>query len=102
MCLYAFFKIYCPFADVQFVDEHRAELIQRVTMVMPLADRLRTKGMLHKEAYDEIRAERTSQDKMRRLFTTLDSGGDQMKSFFFSLLQKHERPVLQHLSMTSQ
>ncbi|XP_030629367.1 NACHT, LRR and PYD domains-containing protein 3-like [Chanos chanos] len=83
--------------DARFVDEHRAELIQRVTMVMPLADSLLSLGMLHEETYSQISAARTRQEKMRALLTALRSGGDRVKSAFYSVLRDVEPHLLQEL-----
>ena len=44
------------------MDRHRSSLIQRVTMVMPIADALLKEGMIHAELYSNIQAARTSQD----------------------------------------
>nr|XP_029501891.1 NACHT, LRR and PYD domains-containing protein 3-like [Oncorhynchus nerka] len=63
-------------ADAELVDEHRPQLIQRVTMVMPIADELLSEGMIHKEMYSNISAARTDEDKMRELFKALQSGGN--------------------------
>ncbi|XP_041966534.1 uncharacterized protein LOC121724196 isoform X2 [Alosa sapidissima] len=79
------------------VERHRADLIGRITQVMPLADRLRSLGMLHVEAYEEIRAAKTSQEKMRELFKALDSGGDRVKSAFYCTLRDIHPYLLQDL-----
>ena len=68
-------------------------------MVMPLSDKLQSKGMLHEEAYAEIRAEKTRQEKMRRLFDAMQSGG--IKSAFYTLLQEIEPHLLKDLGMRS-
>ncbi|XP_062378837.1 NACHT, LRR and PYD domains-containing protein 1 homolog isoform X2 [Sardina pilchardus] len=82
--------------DVQFVDEHRAQLIEKVTNVMPLADRLHSKGMLHAEAYNEIQAERTPEMKMRRIFNAV-SGVNQTKALLYKLLQELEPHLMEEL-----
>lgn len=76
-----------------FVDRHRNLLIQRVTLVMPLADQLRDQGMLSNEAYAEISAGRTPQAQMRALYGSLDSGGNAVKTAFYHIL-KRENPFL--------
>ncbi len=72
------------------MDEKSAELIQRVTSVMAIADELHSKGMIHAEKYAEIKAEKTNQEKTRKLFESLNSGGDQVKRDFYYLLEKHQ------------
>ncbi|KAG7472866.1 hypothetical protein MATL_G00113770 [Megalops atlanticus] len=81
----------------RFVDKHWAELVQRVTMVMPMADELLSLGMLHEETYSQIIAARTSQEKMRELFTALHSGGDKVKCAFYCALKDHQPHLLQDL-----
>ncbi|XP_030629294.1 NACHT, LRR and PYD domains-containing protein 3-like [Chanos chanos] len=86
-----------PREFARFVDKYRAELIQRVTVVMPLADELLSLGMLHEETYSQISAARTSQEKMRELFTALHSGGDRVKSAFYCTLRDNQPHLLQDL-----
>ncbi|KAK9980096.1 hypothetical protein ABG768_013493 [Culter alburnus] len=76
--------------EAQFVDKNEAALIQRVSSVMPIADELKNKGMIHDEKYAEIRAEVTNQGKMRKLFEALHSGGDRVKNDFYYALKHHE------------
>ncbi len=47
---------------------------------MPIADELRSEGMLQWEPYCKIRAANTNQEKMRELYEVLHSGGDKIKS----------------------
>uniref|UniRef100_A0A4W5QCQ2 NACHT domain-containing protein n=1 Tax=Hucho hucho TaxID=62062 RepID=A0A4W5QCQ2_9TELE len=83
--------------NAELVDEHRSQIIQRVTMVMPIADKLLAEGMIHKEVYSNISAARTDQDKMRELFKALHSGGNKVKSAFLSMLRENEPNLLQDL-----
>ncbi|XP_050018536.1 NACHT, LRR and PYD domains-containing protein 1a allele 5-like isoform X2 [Alexandromys fortis] len=55
-------------ASLHFVDQHREQLVARVTSVDPLLDKLH--GLvLSEEQYEAVRAEATTQDKMRKLFS---------------------------------
>ncbi|XP_055721947.1 NACHT, LRR and PYD domains-containing protein 1 homolog [Salvelinus fontinalis] len=83
--------------SAQFVDKYRSDLIQRVTMVMPIAEDLLSQNMIHEEVYSNISAARTNQDKMRELFTALHSGGNKVKSTFLSMLREHEPNLVQDL-----
>ncbi|XP_076398935.1 NACHT, LRR and PYD domains-containing protein 1b allele 3-like [Peromyscus maniculatus bairdii] len=51
-----------------FLDQHREQLVARVTSVDPLLDKLH--GLvLNEEDYEAVRAEATNQGKMRKLFS---------------------------------
>ncbi|XP_013202499.1 NACHT, LRR and PYD domains-containing protein 1a-like [Microtus ochrogaster] len=55
-------------ASVHFVDQHREQLVARVTSVDPLLDKLHGL-LLSEEQYEAVRAEATTQDRMRKLFS---------------------------------
>uniref|UniRef100_A0A671M1P2 Si:ch211-66k16.27 n=1 Tax=Sinocyclocheilus anshuiensis TaxID=1608454 RepID=A0A671M1P2_9TELE len=73
-----------------FVDGNYAALVQRVTSVMAIADELKNEDIIHEEKYAEIRAEQTSQGKMRKLFEALNAGGHRVKNDFYYALRNHE------------
>uniref|UniRef100_A0A8C8UGP6 NACHT, LRR and PYD domains-containing protein 1-like n=1 Tax=Peromyscus maniculatus bairdii TaxID=230844 RepID=A0A8C8UGP6_PERMB len=54
-------------ALLHFVDQHREQLVARVTSVDPLLDKLHSL-VLSEEEYETVRAENTNQNKMRKLF----------------------------------
>ncbi|KAK9978154.1 hypothetical protein ABG768_019920 [Culter alburnus] len=72
----------------QFVDDHRADLIQRVSVVMAIADALMSAGIIHREIYSYIQAASTSQGKMRELLDALNTV--KAKSDFYDLLKENE------------
>ncbi|OBS72357.1 hypothetical protein A6R68_13058, partial [Neotoma lepida] len=55
-------------ALLHFVDQHREQLVARVTSVDPLLDKLHG-AVLSEEEYEAVRAEATNQDKLRKLFS---------------------------------
>ncbi|XP_070988472.1 NACHT, LRR and PYD domains-containing protein 1 homolog isoform X3 [Oncorhynchus clarkii lewisi] len=83
--------------SAQFVDKYMPQLIQRVTMVMPIADELLAEDMIHEEMYSNISAARTNPSKMRELFKALHSGGNKVKSTFLSTLRENEPNLVQDL-----
>uniref|UniRef100_A0A3B5KRF7 Pyrin domain-containing protein n=1 Tax=Xiphophorus couchianus TaxID=32473 RepID=A0A3B5KRF7_9TELE len=58
-----------------FVDRHRTELIQRVTTVAPILDKLLKAKVIQNEAYDEIMGLRPSQNQMRRVYGSVQGAG---------------------------
>ncbi|KAL1280828.1 hypothetical protein QQF64_015428 [Cirrhinus molitorella] len=86
----------------RFVDAHWATLVQKVIMVMPIADELWSGGMLQWEPYCKIRAADTNQEKMRVLYEVLHSGGDKVKSAFYSQLEKQEPCLFRALGTIAQ
>uniref|UniRef100_A0A8C9VVW2 CARD domain-containing protein n=1 Tax=Scleropages formosus TaxID=113540 RepID=A0A8C9VVW2_SCLFO len=80
-----------------FVDKYRAVLIERVTLVDPILDKLSI--LVHPEACAKVRAAGTSQEKMRLLYDiTFRSGGVQLKSKFFEILKKVHPHLVQELN----
>lgn len=88
-------------AHQNFVDNHFAALIDRVTSVMPIADKLLEKKMLPRHMYSKIRATDTSEDKMRTLLSVVTSGGPEVKSYFYKVLQLNEPYLIQDLEGSS-
>ncbi|KAJ8001443.1 hypothetical protein DPEC_G00169550 [Dallia pectoralis] len=84
---------------VTFVDQFRPDLIERVSMVIPIADYLLQDGMIQKEAYNKICVGNlTSEDRMRQLYDALNS--DTAKEAFYKILQKKEKFLVQDLEAT--
>uniref|UniRef100_A0A673W0R6 CARD domain-containing protein n=1 Tax=Salmo trutta TaxID=8032 RepID=A0A673W0R6_SALTR len=83
-----------------FVDRHRAELIQRVRKVMPIADDLLRRGMINYEMFANITTSKTNQGKMRELYKALQSGGTPLKTAFYRILLKNERLLVINLVTT--
>uniref|UniRef100_A0A4W5RNT1 CARD domain-containing protein n=1 Tax=Hucho hucho TaxID=62062 RepID=A0A4W5RNT1_9TELE len=73
------------------------DLIQRVSTVMPIADHLLQKCMIHEEVYSNIHTALTREEQMRELFKALNSGGIKVKSAFHSILLKTEPFLVQEL-----
>ncbi|XP_073721194.1 apoptosis-associated speck-like protein containing a CARD [Misgurnus anguillicaudatus] len=73
-----------------FVHNHHAALVSRVTSVLPIAYKLFQRNMLSQEVYSEIKAKRKNQDKMKLLLAAVTSGGPEVKSYFFNVLDYYE------------
>ncbi|XP_031584362.2 NACHT, LRR and PYD domains-containing protein 3-like isoform X1 [Oreochromis aureus] len=74
--------------NADLVDKNRSKLIQSITLVMPIADELRQRGMIHPEIYNKIKAAGTSQDQMRELYNSLTT--TEVKSAFYRILKEIE------------
>lgn len=83
-----FWTIVSLFKEAAWVDRNRAELIQKVTSVMPIADQMLQQGMIHKERYAIIEAAPTSMEKMRELYKAFTC--PEVKSAFYRILQDVE------------
>lgn len=86
----------------QFVDDNMEKLVQRITMVMPIADGLYQKKMIHDEDYYEITAAQTSMSKMRKLYVALKPGGVVAKSAFYKILLEQQSLLVEELGGVGQ
>ncbi|XP_075847932.1 NACHT, LRR and PYD domains-containing protein 1b allele 3-like isoform X2 [Microtus pennsylvanicus] len=72
---------------LHFVDQHREQLVARVTSVDPLLDKLH--GLvLSEEEYGAVRAEATTQDKMRKFFSLSRSWNRASKDQVYQALKE--------------
>ncbi|KAJ8336576.1 hypothetical protein SKAU_G00377960 [Synaphobranchus kaupii] len=83
---------------VQFADQNRAELVQKVTVECFIADDLCGKKVIHSEMYSKIMAAEHRESKMRLLYTAVN-GSKKGKTAFFKLLVQEELPLIQDLAM---
>uniref|UniRef100_A0A673VNU9 Nuclear GTPase SLIP-GC-like n=1 Tax=Salmo trutta TaxID=8032 RepID=A0A673VNU9_SALTR len=81
-----------------FVDKHMADLIQRVKMVLHVADDLLVENMIPDELYSRILRAWTSQEQMRLLLDAVQAGGTRVKSAFYKALQIYEPRLVQDLA----
>ncbi|XP_056261925.1 prelamin-A/C-like [Pseudoliparis swirei] len=82
----------------QFVDEHRVQLIDRVTDVGPVLDGLLDKEVVPQGIYADIMAKMTSEAQMRQLYSgALHAAGREGKEVFYQLLEKHEPYLMKDL-----
>ncbi|XP_062328096.1 apoptosis-associated speck-like protein containing a CARD [Osmerus eperlanus] len=79
-----------------FVDFHRAALIQRVTSVPVILDGLLEEEVLDDEKYSEVNAEKTRQEKMRKLYCFI-AGSNAGKDAFYKSLEEHEKFLMKDL-----
>uniref|UniRef100_A0A3P9N2N6 CARD domain-containing protein n=1 Tax=Poecilia reticulata TaxID=8081 RepID=A0A3P9N2N6_POERE len=80
-----------------FVDRHRDELIQRVTTVPSILDKLLKEKVIQAETYDEILSLRPTQAQMRRLYRDIGGGGSSAKDLFLQILKDQQRYLIDDL-----
>eukprot|EP00063_Salmo_salar_P019998 XP_013994833.1 PREDICTED: apoptosis-associated speck-like protein containing a CARD isoform X2 [Salmo salar] len=84
--------------DKHFVDHHRTALIDRVSQVAPILDRLLERGVITVNAYSDVRAERTNQNGMRELLDVhLKASGSKGKDVFLDILMEQEPYLISEL-----
>lgn len=84
----------------EFVDTHYEALIQRVTSVMPIVDKLSENRKLSWELYSKI-TNATKRTKITELLKAVKSGGPALKSAFYEVLQEIQPNVIQELEGSS-
>ncbi|XP_062421425.1 uncharacterized protein LOC134132856 isoform X2 [Pungitius pungitius] len=85
-------------AGSDFVDEHRAALIDRVNNVAPILDDLLAEGVVSEDIYKKIRRIALERDQMTELyFGPLKAAGRAGKEVFYKSLQKNEEFLMDDL-----
>ncbi|XP_039511541.1 NACHT, LRR and PYD domains-containing protein 12-like isoform X1 [Pimephales promelas] len=75
----------------RYFDTHWSDIIQNVTNVQIIADKLCQQKILHKENYSKITHESlTSQESMRKICEIIDKQSDAVKAKFISVLQEEK------------
>ncbi|XP_016381236.1 serine/threonine-protein kinase/endoribonuclease ire-1 isoform X2 [Sinocyclocheilus rhinocerous] len=85
----------------EFVDTHYEALLQRVTSVMPITDKLYESKKLTWEANSKITKATSKKTQLRELLNAVKSGGPAVKSAFYNVLQEIEPGVIQELEGSS-
>ncbi|XP_049903289.1 uncharacterized protein LOC126392119 isoform X18 [Epinephelus moara] len=80
-----------PLQGEHFVDKHQCELIKRVSNIGSILDNLLKEKVIQQEEYDAINALKTSQKKMRKLYSgALKAAGHDGKDVFYKVLEENE------------
>ncbi|KAM9843826.1 NACHT, LRR and PYD domains-containing protein 12-like [Aulostomus maculatus] len=72
--------------EAEWVNSNRANLIQSIELVMPIADEMLERRAIHKETYSKIRAAGTPEAQMRELYSALTT--PKVKSIFSRILKE--------------
>lgn len=83
--------------DEHFVDKHQLELIKRVSTIGAILDELWAKKVIKPETYNEIRALRTSHEKMRELYAGPLQASRACKDIFYKILEDNEPYLIEDL-----
>ncbi|XP_057689183.1 apoptosis-associated speck-like protein containing a CARD [Corythoichthys intestinalis] len=87
----------CP-TGKHFVDEHKLQLIERVTNINPILLGLQDENVIQGEVYEDISYHTPgNQNKMRKIYDLALKSGTDAKDVFFKLLQKHEPYLVKDL-----
>lgn len=90
--------VYISFIGEHFIDSNLTELIKRVHNVDPILDELYQKKVISDEDYSAIRAEKTSQTKMRDLLMgPIKSAGTKGKDLLYAALKKSNPLLIEEL-----
>lgn len=84
---------------LHFVEQHRAALIARVTVVDEVLDALYGK-VLTEDQYQAVRAERTSSDKMRKLFSFVPAWNMTCKDLLLQALRETQPYLVDDLEQS--
>ncbi|XP_070768300.1 apoptosis-associated speck-like protein containing a CARD [Enoplosus armatus] len=76
--------------EKHFVDKHQVQLIKRVSNIAAILDELLQNNVIDQEGYDKIRAQPTSQEKMRALYSGSLKAGKACKDIFYTILEANE------------
>ncbi|XP_050812804.1 NACHT, LRR and PYD domains-containing protein 1b allele 2-like isoform X2 [Gopherus flavomarginatus] len=82
--------------DEHFVSQHREQLIQRVMAVDGILDSL-CGSVLDLEQIQSIRAERSSMEKMRKLYELVPKWDNDCKDRLYQALKEKHRPLVEEL-----
>ncbi|XP_073705012.1 probable serine/threonine-protein kinase irlD [Garra rufa] len=85
----------------EFVDTHYDVLIQRVTSVMPITDKLYESGNLTWEMNSKITKATSKKSRSIELLKAVKSGGPALKSAFYKVLQEIMPDIIQELEGSS-
>ncbi|KAM4568376.1 NACHT, LRR and PYD domains-containing protein 1b allele 5-like [Fundulus diaphanus] len=83
--------------EEHFVDQHMDQLVQRVTSIAPILDKLLKAKIMQDETYDEISALPTCQAKMRALYRGPLKAGKRCKDVFYEILEELEPYLIKDL-----
>uniref|UniRef100_A0A8C4Y261 Apoptosis-associated speck-like protein containing a CARD n=1 Tax=Gopherus evgoodei TaxID=1825980 RepID=A0A8C4Y261_9SAUR len=82
--------------DEHFVSQHREQLIQQVMAVDGILDSL-CGSVLDLEQIQSIRAERSSMEKMRKLYELVPKWDNDCKDRLYQALKEKHRPLVEEL-----
>ncbi|XP_069805756.1 uncharacterized protein [Dendropsophus ebraccatus] len=79
---------------VNFIDDHRSDLIRRITDVDPFLCDLWDQKLLTQEQYDDVMEKRTSQEKMEKLCDIIRHWEDTEKYTAYTVLRKYNKQII--------
>ncbi|XP_073485497.1 NACHT, LRR and PYD domains-containing protein 3-like isoform X2 [Aquarana catesbeiana] len=89
----------CSQSTKHDVDKHCEKLIQKVSNVKQVLDKLKELDLLDDEQYDIVNCKETSQDQMRKLFKFVRGWGDDDKDKLLDVLKKTNKQLINSLKI---
>ncbi|KAK7160969.1 hypothetical protein R3I94_003823 [Phoxinus phoxinus] len=77
-------------SKARYFDSHWADIVQGVTNIQIIADKLCQQKLIHDEQYSEITQSLTSQESMRKICDIIRKHRDPVKAEFISVLQEEK------------
>ncbi|KAL4597540.1 hypothetical protein GN956_G25942 [Arapaima gigas] len=90
-------QLFSLLQHIEFVNENREQIIQKVEQVQPMADSLLSQGLISREEYRKICSAGTSKERMTELYGSLWKGGLSVRSVFYWLLLQYEPKLFRDL-----
>ncbi|XP_069805794.1 uncharacterized protein [Dendropsophus ebraccatus] len=84
-------------ARVKFIDDHRSDLMRRITDVDPVLWNLLDQKLLTREQYDDVMEKRTPQEKMEKLCDIIRHWEDTKKYTAYTVLRKYYEQIIRDM-----
>ncbi|KAM9806135.1 apoptosis-associated speck-like protein containing a CARD isoform 2-T2 [Syngnathus typhle] len=86
-----------PIQEEHFVIKHWSELIDSLTRINPILNRLLEKKVIQDEVYEEIHDTKGNQEKMTKIYELALKSGNRAKDIFLEILKEQEPALVEDL-----
>ncbi|XP_038651186.1 apoptosis-associated speck-like protein containing a CARD [Scyliorhinus canicula] len=81
-----------------FIEKHRLDLVERISLVEPLVDILRQEDVLNQNEYETIRAGETRAEQARRLLDSVIHKGRRAMDILQDALWQQDQYLMKELN----